>query len=207
MYTLYRETPVDTSMEQAWEFIRSPANLNLITPDDMAFEIITDLPDEMTEGMLVQYNVRIPIIGKQPWLSELKHIVPGRSFVDEQKIGPYRLWYHYHEIQPHSQGVLFIDRITYEVPFGLLGKWAHTLFIRKTLNRIFRYREERFQELLSNTHNRPDAKDTHRPQTAAQELNPDARMKSEKKFTFVERFTPRHRTTAVRPRHGAEGID
>ncbi len=148
MYTLYKETLVETTMEKAWDFIRSPANLNLITPDDMAFEIITDLPDEMTEGMLVQYNVQLPLLGKQPWLSELKHIVPGKSFVDEQKVGPYKLWYHYHEIRPEKGRVLFIDRVTYEVPFGLLGKLVHALFIGKTLERIFKFRETRFNDLL-----------------------------------------------------------
>lgn len=149
MYTLYKETTVETTMQEAWNFIRSPANLNLITPDDMAFEIVSDLPEEMSEGMLVEYRVKLPLFGKTPWLSELKHIVPGTSFVDEQKIGPYKLWYHYHEIRPAKQGVLFIDRVTYQVPFGLIGRLVHALFIRRTLERIFTFREESFRKLLS----------------------------------------------------------
>lgn len=148
MYTLYKETFVETNMEEAWDFISRPSNLNLITPDDMAFEIISELPEEMTEGLLVQYNVKIPLFGKQPWLSELKHIVPGESFVDEQKIGPYTFWYHYHEIRPERDGVVFIDRVTYKVPYALLGKLVHLLFIRKMLERIFQFREQRFHELL-----------------------------------------------------------
>ncbi|MDF7809386.1 SRPBCC family protein [Pontiellaceae bacterium B12219] len=148
MYTLHKETVVNTTLEKAWDFIRNPANLNLITPDDMAFEILTELPEEMTEGMLVEYRVQIPILGKQPWLSELKHIVPRSSFVDEQKIGPYKLWYHYHGIAPCPEGVRFIDHIVYEVPFGIFGKLAHKLFIGKTLERIFSFREERFKTLL-----------------------------------------------------------
>ena len=99
MYELYRELVVKTTREKAWEFIRSPGNLNKITPDDLSFEIVSDLPDEMFEGMLVEYRVNIPVIGKQEWVSELQHIVPGYSFVDEQKIGPYKLWYHYHGIE------------------------------------------------------------------------------------------------------------
>lgn len=148
MYTLHKETFVKTSMETAWEFIRNPANLNLITPDDMAFEIITELPEDMIEGMLVEYRVKIPVMGMRPWLSELKNIIPGRSFVDEQKIGPYKLWHHYHAIEPADNGVLFTDHVVYEVPFGFIGKWAHSLFIGKTLERIFTYREERLDELL-----------------------------------------------------------
>ena len=149
MYTLHKEIIVDTTIEKAWDFIRNPANLNKITPDDMAFEILTELPEEMFEGMLVEYRVQIPFMGKQPWLSELKYIVPGESFVDEQKIGPYKLWYHYHGVEAVDGGVRFIDRVTYEVPFCIFGKIAHALFIRKTLERIFKVREERFRELLS----------------------------------------------------------
>ena len=186
MYTLNKETFVETTMQQAWDFICSPANLNLITPDDMAFEIVTDLPEKMTEGMLVQYNVRIPFMGKQPWLSELKYIVPGRSFVDEQKIGPYKLWYHYHEIRPLNNGVLFIDRVTYEVPYGPLGKFVHALFIRRTLERIFRFREQRFNELLG--------PETRTPATSCKKSAP--RLKG----SVRQRELPH-----VRRRHGAEG--
>jgi len=149
MYTLSKEMFVPTSRERAWEFIRNPANLDKITPDDMAFEIVSDLPEEMFEGMLVEYRVRIPVIGKQVWVSELKHIVPLESFVDEQKIGPYTFWYHYHGIEPAEGGVKLIDRIGYAPPFGPLGKLAHALFIRKTLERIFEYREVAFNQFLT----------------------------------------------------------
>ncbi|MDF7797866.1 SRPBCC family protein [Pontiellaceae bacterium B1224] len=149
MYTLHKETIVNTTLDQAWDFIRNPANLNKITPEDMAFEIISDLPEEMFEGQLVEYRVKIPMIGTKPWLSELKHIVPQSSFVDEQKIGPYKLWYHYHGIEACAEGVRFIDRVTYEVPFGIIGKWAHALFIRKTLERIFKHREHCFNTLFT----------------------------------------------------------
>ncbi|NNJ71105.1 MAG: SRPBCC family protein [Kiritimatiellales bacterium] len=149
MYHITKESLVETDMDKAWEFIQNPANLNLITPPDMAFEIVSELPDEMFEGMLVEYRVKIPVVGTQPWLSELKHIVPGRSFVDEQKIGPYKLWYHYHALEQIGDQVKFIDQVTYEVPYCIFGKIAHALFIRKTLERIFSYREERFQEIFS----------------------------------------------------------
>ncbi|MDF7826825.1 SRPBCC family protein [Pontiellaceae bacterium B12227] len=158
MYTLHKEIIVDTTLQEAWDFIRNPANLNLITPDDMAFEILTELPEEMTEGMLVEYRVNIPVLGKQPWLSELKHIVPQSSFVDEQKIGPYKLWYHYHGIEACEGGVLFTDHVVYEVPFGFLGKLAHSLFIGKTLERIFSFREKQFAHLLGTGNGLPKSK-------------------------------------------------
>jgi ligand-binding SRPBCC domain-containing protein len=152
VYTLEKKLFVPVAADAAWAFISNPANLNKITPDDMDFEIVTELPETMTEGMLVEYRVRIPLVGRQAWVSELKHIVEGRSFVDEQKVGPYAFWYHYHGIEPSDGGVELIDRVCYAPPFGLLGRLAHRLFIRRTLERIFTFREKAFADVLNQTH-------------------------------------------------------
>lgn len=149
MYTMHREIEVVAPLEKVWDFISHPQNLDRITPDDMAFRIVSDVPEQMFNGLLVEYRVKIPIVGWQKWVSELKHIQPGSYFVDEQKIGPYRFWYHEHRIEPDGDKVRIIDHVSYEVPFGLLGRMAHPLFIRPTLERIFRHRERMFQSLLS----------------------------------------------------------
>ncbi len=148
MYTLKREVTIDTTLEKAWHFISRPENLNLITPDDLSFEIVSDVPDAMFNGLLVEYRVTIPVIGTQRWISEIKHIKPNHSFVDEQRVGPYKLWYHFHKIEETEQGVLFTDEVTYEPPFFVFGQIANAVFIRRTLDRIFDYRTERFEELL-----------------------------------------------------------
>lgn len=156
MYTLYREIHVDTSVQKAWTFICNPGNLNQITPPDMAFRILTKLPEEMYEGMQVEYRVRIPFMGRRRWISELKNIIPRHSFVDVQLSGPYRHWHHFHSIEETDCGILLTDHITYDVPYGIFGRIAHVLFIRKTLNRIFDYRERRFKELLHDPDNKSE---------------------------------------------------
>ena len=77
MYTLKRSIVVPTTMEEAWDFIRRPQNLNLITPDDMEFKIISEVPEEMYNGLLVKYIVKIPMMGSQEWVSEIKHVQEG----------------------------------------------------------------------------------------------------------------------------------
>lgn len=149
MYILKREIVVSTTHEKAWRFISRPENLNLITPEDLSFQIVSEVPEDMHNGLLVEYLVTIPVIGKQRWLSEIKHVRDHHSFVDEQRVGPYKLWYHYHKIEAVPDGVLFTDEVTYEPPFSIFGRMANSLFIRKTLNRIFDYRTERFAELLT----------------------------------------------------------
>lgn len=149
MYILEREQRVSASKEQAWAFLQHPANLDRITPPDLRFRIVTDIPDIMDNGLIVEYRITIPLIGTHSWVTEIKHIREGHSFVDEQRLGPYRFWYHYHEIREMQDGVLLVDRVHYQPPLGLLGWLLHRLYIRRTLERIFDYRRERLAFYLS----------------------------------------------------------
>ncbi|MDH3328313.1 MAG: SRPBCC family protein [Desulfobulbaceae bacterium] len=148
MYTLERHQLVRTSLENAWKLLKNPANLNTITPEDLCFEIISEVPEEMFHGLLVEYRIKIPLLGTRKWLAEIKHIRQFRSFVDEQRLGPYSFWYHYHELLPEEKGVRITDRVYYKVPFGVFGRIVHFFFIRKTLDRIFDYRKEKISAIL-----------------------------------------------------------
>lgn len=142
IHTLYREQIIQTDLERAWQFISTPINLDAITPSDLSFEIISDVPETMYNGLLIEYRVGIPFLGKQTWLTELKHIREGHSFVDEQRIGPYKIWYHYHEITQVAGGIQFIDRVTYVMPYGPLGSLVHPFLVKPQLQRIFDHRAQ-----------------------------------------------------------------
>jgi ligand-binding SRPBCC domain-containing protein len=148
IHQLTRQQTIQTDLDTAWDFIRSPQNLDRITPEDMAFEIVSPVPDEMYDGLLIEYRVGIPLLGKQTWLTELKHIRPRKSFVDEQRIGPYKLWYHYHEIREVDDGVQFIDSVHYVMPFGILGAMARALYVRQQLEKIFDHRRLAMESIL-----------------------------------------------------------
>ena len=148
MYTLEKEQLVTASLEESWSFLKNPANLNLITPADLHFLIISPVPEDMFDGLIIEYRISIPIFGAQRWLAEIKHIRQKKSFVDEQRIGPYTFWYHYHELTATPKGVKLIDRVHYAVPYGIFGRLLHRLFIRKTLQRIFEYRQAKICEIL-----------------------------------------------------------
>jgi ligand-binding SRPBCC domain-containing protein len=149
MYTLLRDIVIDTSLEEAWNFISRPENLNLITPDDLSFRILAEVPSVMYNGLLIPYTVGIPFLGNRFWLTEIKHIRERESFVDEQRIGPYRLWYHRHEISETEGGVRFVDEVTYALPFAFIGRIVHALLVKRTLHRIFDYRAQALQDYFA----------------------------------------------------------
>ncbi|MGB0776911.1 MAG: SRPBCC family protein [Flavobacteriaceae bacterium] len=129
------------SKEEVWDFISSPSNLKKITPDYMGFDIISEgLPEKMYQGMIIAYRVS-PLLGiKMTWVTEISQVTPGKYFVDEQRIGPYKLWHHQHHIEECEDGILMTDIVSYAPPFGILGRIANSLTIKSKLREIFDYR-------------------------------------------------------------------
>ena len=128
-------------MNDVWNFISSPKNLKEITPPQMGFDIINDIGDEkMYPGMIIFYKVSPLLRIKLKWMTEITHIKDGEYFVDEQRVGPYKMWHHHHKIEKIEGGVLMTDIVTYQPPFGFLGRMANSIIIRKKLNSIFEYR-------------------------------------------------------------------
>ncbi|MGB5665278.1 MAG: SRPBCC family protein [Maribacter sp.] len=140
---------INSSIEQVWDFISDPKNLKAITPDYMGFDITSkDVPSKMYEGMLISYTVS-PLFGiKNTWVTEITHLKENNYFVDEQRIGPYRIWHHQHILEPIKEGVLMTDIVSYKPPFGILGSLANELIIKRKLREIFDYRTKALSRIF-----------------------------------------------------------
>lgn len=148
MYTLETVQQLPISLKEAWEFFSSPKNLATITPDSLGFEIRTKLPDEMYEGLFIQYTVR-PLLGiKTTWVTEITHINKPFFFVDEQRVGPYKIWHHQHHFKEIPGGVEMTDIVDYHLPMGFLGKLGHSPVVKPRLKQIFDYRWKKLEELF-----------------------------------------------------------
>ena len=148
IHTLQKEVVLGATIDTLWDFLKNPENLNDITPPDLHFRIVSPIPSVMFNGLLIQYRIRIPLLGEQRWLTEIRHIREQQSFVDEQRQGPFRFWHHYHGIEQCDEGVRSRDLVTYVMPFGWVGEIVHLVMVQKTLERIFNYREERLRQLF-----------------------------------------------------------
>ena len=148
-YQLYREQQIPATKDEVWDFVSSPANLKKITPGHMGFEITSGMPvGKMYEGMIISYKVS-PFAGiKMTWVTEITHIKEKSYFVDEQRIGPYRMWHHEHILEEIEQGVLMKDIISYVFPMGFLGRMANGIIIKKQLNAIFLHRFQAVERIF-----------------------------------------------------------
>ena len=142
-YQFTRTQKLPVSINEIWDFISSPLNLKDITPEHMGFDVTSkNGQDKMYPGMIITYNVS-PLFGIMlNWVTEITHVKDFEFFVDEQRIGPYKLWHHQHLIEPIEGGILMTDIVTYQPPLGLLGAIANTIIIKSQLRDIFDYREK-----------------------------------------------------------------
>ena len=148
MHHLKQSQTLPIDREVLWKFISVPQNLNKITPPDMAFEIIGEPPEKTYAGLLLEYRVKVPLLGWSTWLTEIKYVEEGVSFMDEQRVGPYKLWLHTHKLEDVDGGTRMTDNIRYLVPFGPIGLLANAVFVGRTLRRIFDYRRVKMEEIF-----------------------------------------------------------
>lgn len=145
---LRREQLIPAPIEFVWGYFADPKNLNELTPPDMNFEIVTGGDIIMYEGQIIEYRVEYFRGLKSLWLTEIAHVREYEYFVDEQRIGPYRFWYHEHKFTPAGGGVLMTDHVTYAAPFGWLGDVVNVVWIRKRLESIFDFRRVKISEIF-----------------------------------------------------------
>jgi ligand-binding SRPBCC domain-containing protein len=146
-YILKRSQALPITLDEAWDFFSAPGNLKAITPPYMGFEVISDSDSEkMYAGQIITYFVKPVFNFKLFWMTEITHVKEKKYFVDEQRVGPYALWHHTHYFEEIPGGVLMKDLVHYKLPFGVLGKLAHTLFVKGQLEGIFAFRHKVLQE-------------------------------------------------------------
>lgn len=146
-YRLDRSQVVPQPPNEVFPFFANAGNLELITPEFLHFRILTPLPIRMEPGALIDYRLQLFAFPFH-WRTRIEIFEPGQRFTDVQVSGPYRRWHHLHEFTAVPGGTLIRDVVDYELPFGLLGACAQTLFVRRTLAKIFDYRKERIREIF-----------------------------------------------------------
>jgi ligand-binding SRPBCC domain-containing protein len=131
--------------KDVFEFSTNPENLPLIMND---YKIEPTSPiTKMKKG--AEYEIRVTRYGISViWGIVVEEFVPGEMFRDRQSHGPFSLWVHTHKFEDHGQGTLLTELIEYDLPFGLFGKLADDLLVKRELHRLFEGRHARTQELL-----------------------------------------------------------
>jgi ligand-binding SRPBCC domain-containing protein len=143
---------IPSSLESVWDFFSNPANLATITPAKMKFRTISKIEgDKIYAGQIIEYKVRpfwgIPL----NWMTEITQVRELEFFIDNQVIGPYRLWHHQHHFKHIPGGTEMRDIVHYKNPLGFVGSIANSLFVKNELKKIFEFRKMKVEEIFGKT--------------------------------------------------------
>ncbi len=115
-------------------------------------------PEHLHAGQLVRISIRLGLL-RLPWVSEITEMVPGNSFTDVQRRGPFAYWKHEHHCIADDAGHCWLeDRISYRLPLDPLGGWLAGWLVRRRLEQMFSYRHHHMRKVfgtgqkLSSTH-------------------------------------------------------
>jgi ligand-binding SRPBCC domain-containing protein len=148
IYRLYEEQQLPININEAWSFFSDPKNLIKITPPDMNFEITNNPAKDIYSGMIITYKLR-PIFNiPSSWVTEIVFVDEPNSFIDVQRFGPYKFWHHRHRFKAVDGGILMSDEVNYALPFGKIGDFTHSLFVKKRIKKIFDYRKAELKKIF-----------------------------------------------------------
>jgi ligand-binding SRPBCC domain-containing protein len=146
-FLLQREQWIPRPIDEVFAFFADARNLEALTPSWLGFHILSPESIVMGAGASIVYRLRwrgLPV----RWTTEIALWEPPFRFVDVQRRGPYALWHHTHDFEPHEGGTRMLDRVRYALPLGPLGTLMHRLIVRRDLDLIFAYRAIRIDEFF-----------------------------------------------------------
>ena len=143
-FFLHAELWLPRPITEVFPFFAEAANLEELTPPWLKFEVVTKGPIVMRAGALIDYRIRVHALPIR-WRTEIVEWAPPHRFVDTQLKGPYTLWHHTHTFEERDGGTVCCDDVRYR-PIG--GALINALFVRRDVERIFKFRRERMLELF-----------------------------------------------------------
>jgi ligand-binding SRPBCC domain-containing protein len=142
---------VPRAPEAVFAYFADAFNLEDITPPWLRFRVLTPPPIKMGSGMEIDYRLRLRGLPLH-WRSRISDWKPPFQFVDDQIVGPYRLWRHVHTFEVRDGGTCILDHVAYASAGGRL---TNALFLRRDLRAIFTFRQQRLTELFGADANHP----------------------------------------------------
>jgi len=145
MHTLIKETVINKPLNEVFEFFSKAENLNLITPPELQFKILSPQPIIIEQGCTIDYKIKLSGIPFK-WKTQITVFDPEKRFIDMQIKGPYKVWIHEHIFEEREGKTYMKDIVHYLSPGWFLEPLINKLFVEKRVRAIFEYREQVLKE-------------------------------------------------------------
>ena len=151
IYTFENKQFIKNDLQTVWKYFNDPKHINALTPPEMKFRTLTkNLPKQIHTDLIISYWVS-PLFGiPMKWKTKIVSVENHKSFIDIQIQGPYKKWHHLHTFEEVENGVLMTDFITYQLPFGCVGNFAHRILVEKKIQELFNFRALQIKKQFEN---------------------------------------------------------
>ncbi len=146
-HMLLMEQWVPEPIDKVFAFFSDAKNLERLTPPHLHFKVLGLSTEQLQEGTRIDYKLQLHGIPFR-WQSLIHDWQPVTGFSDSQTRGPYKKWNHTHIFIEQDGGTLIRDRAQYRIPFGVPGDVVAYPFVKKDLEKIFRFRYDKVRELF-----------------------------------------------------------
>jgi ligand-binding SRPBCC domain-containing protein len=148
-HILETTTIIRRPLSEVFAFFSKAENLNELTPPELHFKILTPLPIHMQAGINIDYKIKLSGIPFH-WKTLISTWEPPYRFVDEQIKGQYVRWHHTHIFKAIDENTTeMTDRVEYLSPGWILEPLITQLFVKRKVEAIFEYREQKLQQIFA----------------------------------------------------------
>lgn len=131
---------------EVFAFFADPVNVPSVMPPSLRVRLGAS-PPAMAAGAV--FDLRLVWLGVPlRWRAFVREYDPPVRFLDVQVRGPYARWEHRHLFLVDGEGTRVEERVVYRLPFGPLGRLAHTVLIGRQLATLWAYRRQRISHVL-----------------------------------------------------------
>lgn len=133
----YTATPAEV-----FAFHERPDAFLLLVPPWEEVRVVSRTGDGLAVGTRIVLETRVGPLWLR-WTAVHDRYVPGQEFTDHAESGPFRRWEHTHRVGSDGAGGAWLtDAIDFALPVGALGALVAGSWVRRRLDRMFRYRHE-----------------------------------------------------------------
>ncbi len=134
---------LDASIEEVFEFISNPKNIESVYPKDMRFKVL-EMPERIYNGAVVTMSALL--MGQVfTWNTVIKDLNRPYGFVDEALDSPFRYWRHRHMLSSMDGKCIMKDRIEFSTALGFLGD----RFAERMISNILEYRNTLISKIFN----------------------------------------------------------
>lgn len=136
-----KQSIIKAAPDRVFAFHELPDAFQRLMPPWEKAKIIQP-PTSLEVGVRVIIEITVLGLVKQKIIAEHTKYEPPRMFEDTLIQSPFKSWRHQHIVKPHAEGAILLDEIEYELPLGLLGRFAAPFAVVPKLRKMFEYRHK-----------------------------------------------------------------